>query len=69
LDIDTLTSRIPMRLQYRADRKLIMTPEGLAPDILEAILDGRQPEELLSIAENIDCEPIATGHSGIQTSF
>jgi hypothetical protein len=103
-EIDTLTIRIPMRLQRRGGRKLIMTPEGaampapkprrdkalikalvrahrwrrrieigqarsitdlaeqegvtdayvcrllpltcLAPDIVEAILDGRQPREL-----------------------
>src|SRR5688572_32309991 len=30
LDIDTLTIRIPMRLQRRGGRKLIMTPEGAA---------------------------------------
>jgi hypothetical protein len=103
-EIETLTIRIPMRLQRRGGRKLIMTPEGvaaparkpsrdetlvkalvrahrwrrriesgqaksitdlaeqegvtdayvcrllpltcLAPDIVEAILDGRQPREL-----------------------
>jgi hypothetical protein len=103
-EIETLTIRIPMRLQRRGGRKLIMTPEGvaaptrkprrdetlikalvrahrwrrriesgqaesitdlagqegvtdayvcrllpltcLAPDILEAILDGRQPKGL-----------------------
>ena len=101
LEVDTLTIRIPMRLQRRGGRKLIITPEGaavpvpkprrdetlvkalvrthrwrrkiesgsaksitdlaelegvtvayvcrllpltcLAPDIVEAILDGRQP--------------------------
>jgi hypothetical protein len=104
LEIDTLTIRIPMRLQHRGGRKLIMTPERsaaptpkpcpdktlikalvrahrwrrriesgqaksitdlaeqegvtmayvcrllpltcLAPDIVEAILDGRQPKGL-----------------------
>jgi hypothetical protein len=104
LEVDTLTIRIPMRLQRRGGRKLIMTPEGvatparkprrdetlvkalvrahrwrrkiesgqarsitdlaehegvtiayvcrllpltcLAPDIVEAILDGRQPKGL-----------------------
>jgi hypothetical protein len=104
LELDTLTIRIPMRLQRRGGRKLIMTPEGaaaparklsrdetlikalvrahrwrrriesgraqsitdlaeqegvtdayvcrllpltcLAPDIVEVILDGRQPREL-----------------------
>jgi hypothetical protein len=105
LELDTLTIRIPIRLQRRGGRKLIMTPEGaaavpspkprrdetlvkalvrahrwrrriesglaksitdlaeqegvtvayvcrllpltcLAPDIVEAILDGRQPKEL-----------------------
>jgi hypothetical protein len=30
LDVDTLTIRIPMRLQRRGGRKLIMTPEGAA---------------------------------------
>jgi hypothetical protein len=102
-EIETLTIRIPIRLQHRGGRKLIMTPEGvamptpkprrdetlvkalvrahrwrrrieggkarsitdlaeqegvtvayvcrllpltcLAPDIMEAILDGRQPKE------------------------
>ena len=28
LEVDTLTIRIPMRLQRRGGRKLIMTPEG-----------------------------------------
>jgi hypothetical protein len=104
LEVDTLTIRIPMRLQRRGGRKLIMTPDGaaiptpkprrdetlikalvrahrwrrriesgqaksitdlaeqegvtdayvcrllpltcLAPNIVEAILDGRQPREL-----------------------
>jgi hypothetical protein len=104
LEFDTLTIRIPMRLQRRGGRKLIMTPEGapmptpkprrdetlikalvrahpwrrkiesgqaksitdlaeqegvtdayvcrllpltcLAPDIVEALLDGRQPKGL-----------------------
>jgi hypothetical protein len=104
LEVDTLTIRIPMRLQRRGGRKLIVTPEGaavptprprrdetlvkalvrahrwrrriesgraksitdlaeqegvtvafvcrllpltcLAPEIVEAILDGRQPEAL-----------------------
>jgi hypothetical protein len=104
LEVDTLTIRIPMRLQRRGGRKLIMAPEGavtltpkprpddtlikalvrahrwrrkiesgharsvtdlaeqegvtvayvcrllpltcLAPDIVEAILDGRQPKGL-----------------------
>ena len=31
LEVDTLTIRIPMRLQRRGGRKLIMTPEGVAP--------------------------------------
>src|ERR687898_2596265 len=30
-EVDTLTIRIPMRLQRRGGRKLIMTPEGVAP--------------------------------------
>ena len=30
LEIDTLTIRIPIRLQRRGGRKLIMTPEGAA---------------------------------------
>jgi hypothetical protein len=29
LEVDTLTIRIPMRLQRRGGRKLIMTPEGV----------------------------------------
>jgi hypothetical protein len=31
LEVDTLTIRIPMRLQRRGGRKLIMTPEGAMP--------------------------------------
>jgi hypothetical protein len=31
LEVDTMTIRIPMRLQRRAGRKLIMTPEGAVP--------------------------------------
>jgi hypothetical protein len=31
LEVDTLTIRIPMRLQRRGGRKLIVTPEGAAP--------------------------------------
>ncbi len=30
LEVDTLTIRIPMRLQRRGGRKLIVTPEGVA---------------------------------------
>ena len=116
LELDTLTIHIPIRLQRRGGRKLIMTPEGsaapmpkprhddtlikalvrahrwrrkiesgraksitdlaeqegvtdayvcrllpltcLAPDIVEAILDGRQPKEL-RLAEVLGNEPVA----------
>jgi hypothetical protein len=116
LELDTLTIRIPMRLQRRGGRKLIMTPERaaiptpkprrddtlikalvrahrwrrkiesgyaksitdlaeqegvtdayvcrllpltcLAPDIVEAILDGRQPKGL-RLAEMLGNGPIA----------
>ena len=116
LEIDTLTIRIPMRLQRRGGRKLIMTPEGaaalspkpsrdetlvkalvrahrwrrkiesgraksitdlaeqegvtiayvcrllpltcLAPDLVEAILDGRQPKGL-RLAEMLGNGPLA----------
>ena len=116
LEIDTLTIRIPMRLQRHGGRKLIMTPEGvvaparkpsrdetlvkglvrahrwrrriesgqaksitdlaeqegvtaafacrllpltcLAPDIVEAILDGRQPKGL-RLAELLGDGPMA----------
>ena len=115
LEVDTLTIRIPMRLQRRGGRKLIMTPEGaaapapkprrdetlvkalvrahrwrrriesgqaksitdlaeqegvtdayvcrllpltcLAPDIVEAILDGRQPKGL-RLAEMLGNGPL-----------
>jgi hypothetical protein len=115
-EIETLTIRIPMRLQRRGGRKLIMTPEGvaasarkpsrddrlikalvrahrwrrriesgqaksitdlaeqegvtdayvcrllpltcLAPDIVEAILEGRQPNEL-RLAELLGNGPLA----------
>jgi hypothetical protein len=116
LDIDTLTIRIPIRLQRRGGRKLIMAPEGaamptpkprpdetlvkalvrahrwrrkiesgqarsvtdlaeqegvtdayvcrllpltcLAPDLVEAILDGRQPKAL-RLAEMLGNGPLA----------
>jgi hypothetical protein len=115
LQLDTLTIRIPIRLQRRGGRKLIMTPEGvaaparkpsrdetlvralirahrwrrkiesghaesitdlaeqegvtdayvcrllpltcLAPDIVEAILDGRQPKGL-KLAEMLGNGPL-----------
>jgi len=114
--VETLTIRIPMRLERRGGRKLIMTPEGaaapvgkprrdetlvkalvrahrwrrriesgqaksitdlaeqegvtiayvcrllpltcLAPDIVEAILDGRQPKGL-RLAEMLGSGPLA----------
>jgi hypothetical protein len=115
LEVDTLTIRIPIRLQRRGGRKLIMIPEGavptpkpsrdetlvkalvrahrwrrriesgraksitdlaehegvtdayvcrllpltcLAPDIVEAILDGRQPKGL-RLAELLGNGPLA----------
>jgi hypothetical protein len=116
LELDTLTIRIPVRLQRRGGRKLIMTPAGvgapaqkpsredtlikalvkahrwrrriesgqaksitdvaeqdgvtvayvcrllpltcLAPDIVEAILDGRQPKGL-RLAEMLGNGPLA----------
>jgi hypothetical protein len=116
LEVDTLTIRIPIRLQRRGGRKLIITPEGaavprpkpsrdetlvkalvrahrwrrkiesghaesitdlaeqegvtdayvcrllpltcLAPDIVEAILDGRQPKGL-RLAELLGNGPVA----------
>jgi hypothetical protein len=116
LELDTLTIRIPIRLQRRGGRKLIVTPEGaaasarkpsrddtlikalvrahrwrrhiesgraksitdlaeqegitdayvcrllpltcLAPDIVEAILDGRQPKGL-RLAELLGNGPLA----------
>jgi hypothetical protein len=116
LALDTLTIRIPIRLQRRGGRKLIMTPEGvaaparkpsrdemlikalvrahrwrrkigsgrarsitdlaeqeavtdayvcrllpltcLAPDIVEAILDGRQPKRL-RLADLLGNGPLA----------
>jgi hypothetical protein len=116
LEVDTLTIRIPIRLQRRGGRKLIMTPEGVAaparkrnrdetlvkalvrahrwrrkfesgqaksitdiaeqegitdayvcrllsltcfaPDIVEAILDGRQPRWLKLAEVCPDCLPL-----------
>jgi hypothetical protein len=116
LEVDTLTIRIPIRLQRRGGRKLIMTPDGaaaptrkpsrdetlvkalvrahrwrrkiesgrarsitdlaeqegvtdayvcrllpltcLAPDIVEAILDGRQPKGL-RLADVLGNGPLA----------
>ena len=118
-EFETLTIRIPIRLQRRGGRKLIMTPEGaaaparkpsrdetlvkalvrahrwrrriesgqaksitdlaeqegvtvafvcrllpltcLAPDIVEAILDGRQPKGL-RLAELLGNGPVAWEH-------
>jgi len=118
LELDTLTIRIPIRLQRRGGRKLIMAPKGaavparkpsrddtlikalirahrwrrqiesgqaksitdlaeqegvtdayvcrllpltcLAPDILEAILDGRQPKGL-RLAEMLGNGPLGWG--------
>jgi ParB-like chromosome segregation protein Spo0J len=115
LELDTMTIRIPIRLQRRGGRKLIMTPEGvaaptrkpscdetlvkalvrahrwrrriesghaksitdlaeqdgvidayicrllpltcLAPEIVEAILDGRQPKDL-RLAEMLGNGPV-----------
>jgi hypothetical protein len=42
LEIDTLTIRIPMRLQRRGGRKLIMAPEGVAMPTLKP-----RPDETL----------------------
>ena len=42
LELDTLTIRIPMRLQRRGGRKLIMTPEGAAMPTLKP-----RPDETL----------------------
>jgi hypothetical protein len=126
LEIDTLTIRIPMRLQRRGGRKLIMTPEGaaaparkpsrdetliralvrayrwrrriengqarsvtdlaeqegvtdafvcrllpltcLAPDILEAILDGRQPKGL-RLAEMLGSGAMAWEEQSVRWCF
>jgi hypothetical protein len=123
LEVDTMTIRIPMRLQRRGGRKLIMTPEGsaaptpnprrdqtlikalvrahrwrrriesgqaksitdlaeqegvtvayvcrllpltcLAPDIVEAVLDGRQPRGL-RLAEVLGNGPLAWGRAAIE---
>ena len=43
LEFDTLTIRIPIRLQRRGGRKLIMTPEGVA----EAAPKPRRDETLI----------------------
>ena len=39
LELDTLTVRIPIRLQRRGGRKLIMTPEGVAAPARKASRD------------------------------
>ena len=39
LELDTLTIRIPMRLQRRGGRKLIMTPKGVAAPALKPSRD------------------------------
>jgi hypothetical protein len=125
-EIETLTIRIPVRLQRRGGRKLIMTPEGvtaaipkprrddtlikalvrahrwrrriesgrarsitdlaeqegvtdayvcrllpltcLAPDILEAILDGRQPR-WLRLAEVLGNGPLAWDEQRARSGF
>ena len=126
LELDTLTIRIPIRLQRRGGRKLIMTPEGaavptpksnrdetlikvlvrahrwrrkiesgqarsvtdlgeqegvtdayvcrllpltcLAPDIVEAILDGRQPKGL-RLAEMLGNGPVSWGEQRKRMGF
>ena len=126
LEVDTLTIRIPIRLQRRGGRKLIMTPEGaalprpkarhdetlvkalvrahrwrrriesgqakwitglaeregvtaafvcrllpltcLAPDIVEAILDGRQPKGL-RLAEMLGNGPVAWEEQRVSWRF
>ena len=126
LELDTLTIRIPIRLQRRGGRKLIMTPEGaeaparkpsrdktlvkalvrayrwrrriesgrarsitdlaeqegvtvadvcrllpltcLAPDIVEAILDGRQPKGL-RLAEMLGNGPLVWEKQRVVRSF
>ena len=125
LELDTLTIRIPMRLQRRGGRKLIMMPEGvaaparkqsrdetlvkalvrahrwrrriesgkaksitdlaehegvtvayvcrllpltcLAPDIVEAILDGRQPKGL-RLAEMLGNGPVGWNEQRVRWS-
>jgi hypothetical protein len=126
LELDTLTIRIPIRLQRRSGRKLIMMPEGaeaparkprrdetlvkalarahrwrrriesgqaksitdlaeqegvtnayvcrllpltcLAPDIVEAILDGRQPKGL-RLAEMLGNGPVAWEEQRVNWQF
>jgi hypothetical protein len=126
LEVDTLTIRIPIRLQRRGGRKLIMTPEGsaaptpkprpdgtlikalvrahrwrrriesgraksitdlaeqegltdayvcrllpltcLAPDIVEVILDGRQPKGL-RLAEVLGNGPVAWEEQRVNWQF
>jgi hypothetical protein len=126
LEVDTLTIRIPIRLQRRGGRKLIVTPEGtplampkprpdetlikalvrahrwrrkidsgqaksitdlaeqegvtdayvcrllpltcLAPDIVEAILDGRQPKGL-RLAEMLGNGPVAWEEQRVSWRF
>src|SRR5919106_1951389 len=125
-DVETLTIRIPIRLQRRGGRKLIMTPEGaamptpkprpdetlikalvrahrwrrriesgraqsitdlaeqegvtdayvcrllpltcLAPDIVEVILDGRQPKGL-RLAEMLGNGPLAWEEQRVSWGF
>jgi hypothetical protein len=125
-EVETLTIRIPMRLQRRGGRKLIMTPEGaatparkpsrdetlvkalvrahrwrrrieggqaksitdlaeqqgvtdayvcrllpltcLAPDIVEAILDGRQPKGL-RLAEMLGNGPLGWEEQRVSLGF
>jgi hypothetical protein len=126
LELETLTIRIPIRLQRRGGRKLIMTPQGvaaptkkpsrdetlvkalvrahrwrrriesgraksitdlaeqegvtvayvcrllpltcLAPDIVEAILDGRQPR-WLRLAEMLGNGPVGWGGQRASLGF
>ena len=126
LELDTLTIRIPIRMQRRGGRKLIMAPEGaaaparkpsrdktlvkalvrahrwrrriesgkarsitdlaeqegvtdayvcrllpltcLSPDIVESILDGRQPKEL-KLAEMLGNGPLGWDEQGANWGF
>jgi hypothetical protein len=47
LEVDTLTIRIPIRLQRRGGRKLIMIPEGVAAPARKPRRDGKLVKALV----------------------
>jgi hypothetical protein len=72
LELDTLTIRIPIRLQRRGGRKLIMTPEGVAaparkPDrdetLIKALVRAHRWRRRIDCCRSPAWRPIRRGDS------